>query len=66
VSGTASDNKAVSSVTWSTSTGSSGVAGGTDAWSAVIPLLVGDNVVTIRAYDAAGNSTWRALTAVRN
>jgi hypothetical protein len=29
-------------------------------------LLVGDNVVTVRAYDAAGNSTWRALTVVRN
>jgi len=28
-------------------------------------LLVGDNVLTVRAYDAAGNSGWRALTIVR-
>jgi hypothetical protein len=32
----------------------------------VIPLLVGDNVVTVRAYDAAGNSSWRAITVVRH
>jgi hypothetical protein len=30
-----------------------------------VPLLVGTNVVTIRAYDAAGNSAWRAITVVR-
>jgi len=66
VSGTAADNVAVSRVTWTTSTGGSGTASGTTAWSATIPLLVGDNVVTVRAYDAAGNSTWRALTVVRN
>jgi hypothetical protein len=28
-------------------------------------LLVGTNVVTIRAYDAAGNSAWRAVAVVR-
>jgi hypothetical protein len=27
--------------------------------------LVGTNTVTIRAYDAAGNSSWRAITVVR-
>jgi hypothetical protein len=26
---------------------------------------VGTNTVTVRAYDAAGNSTWRAITVVR-
>jgi hypothetical protein len=30
-----------------------------------VPLLVGSNVVTVRAYDAAGNSGWRAVTVVR-
>jgi hypothetical protein len=30
-----------------------------------VPLLVGNNVVTIRAYDAVGNSSWRAITVVR-
>jgi hypothetical protein len=65
LSGTASDNVGVASVKWSVSTGSSGIASGTTAWSAVAPLLVGTNTVTIRAYDAAGNSSWRSITVVR-
>jgi hypothetical protein len=55
----------VVSVTWSTSNGKSGVASGTTSWSAVVPLLIGNTTVTIRAYDAAGNSGWRSLTVVR-
>jgi hypothetical protein len=66
MSGTASDNVGVSSVQWTTSTGSAGTATGTTSWSAVIPLLVGNNTVTVRAYDAAGNSSWRSVTVVRN
>jgi hypothetical protein len=65
VSGTASDNVGVASVKWSVSTGDSGVASGTTAWSATAPLLVGTNTITIRAYDAAGNSSWRSITVVR-
>jgi hypothetical protein len=65
INGTASDNVAVTSVTWSTSNGASGAATGTTSWSAVVPLLIGNNVVTVRAYDGAGNSSWRALTVVR-
>jgi hypothetical protein len=65
ISGTASDNVGVASVQWTTSTGSAGVAAGTTSWSAVIPLLVGDNMVTVRAFDAAGNSSWRAIDVVR-
>ncbi len=64
-SGTASDNVGVVKVTWSTNTGSSGTASGTTAWSAAIPLLVGSNQVTIRAYDAAGNLGWRAVSVSR-
>jgi hypothetical protein len=30
-----------------------------------IPLLYGNNVITIRAFDAAGNSSWRSVTVVR-
>jgi hypothetical protein len=30
-----------------------------------MPLYVGTNTITIRAYDAAGNSGWRAVTVVR-
>jgi hypothetical protein len=66
ISGTAGDNVGVVSVKWTTSTGGAGVATGTTSWSAVIPLLVGTNTVTVLAYDAAGNSTWRAITVVRN
>ena len=65
LSGTAADNVGVTAVKWTTSTGGSGVATGTTNWSAIVPLLVGDNVVTVRAYDAAGNSGWRAITVVR-
>jgi hypothetical protein len=65
IGGTASDNVAVTAVKWSTSGGYSGVASGTVNWSAQVPLLVGTNVVTVRAYDAAGNSGWRAITVVR-
>jgi hypothetical protein len=65
VSGTASDNVGVAAVKWSNSTGNSGTASGTTNWSANVPLLEGNNVVTIRAYDAAGNSAWRAITVVR-
>ncbi|MGA2772134.1 MAG: matrixin family metalloprotease [Bryobacteraceae bacterium] len=64
-SGTASDNVGVAAVKWTTSTGYSGTAAGTSKWSASVPLLVGNNVVTIRAFDAAGNSSWRAITVVR-
>ena len=65
VSGTATDNVGVAAVKWTNSTGDSGTASGTSSWSATVPLLVGNNVVTIRAYDAAGNSAWRAITVVR-
>ena len=66
VSGTASDNVGVTRVTWSTSNGDAGTAAGTTSWSATVPLLVGSTTVTVRAFDAAGNSGWRAFTAVRH
>ncbi len=66
VSGTASDNVGVTAVKWSTSAGGSGTAAGAVSWSAAVPLLVGTNVVTVRAFDAAGNSAWRAITVVRH
>ena len=67
IQGLATDNVRVSSVTWKSSTGKSGKAVGTITWVArSIPLLYGNNVVTIRAFDAAGNSSWRSLTVVRH
>jgi hypothetical protein len=65
IGGTASDNVAVTSVKWTTSFGDAGTASGTAQWSASVPLLVGNNTVTVTAYDAAGNSGWRAITVVR-
>ncbi len=65
-SGAASDNTAVTSVTWSTNTGGSGTAIGTSQWTASIPLLVGSNTVTIRAWDAAGNVAWRSAVVSRH
>ena len=65
ISGTASDNVAVTSVKWGTSFGDAGAASGTAHWSANVPLLIGNNTVTLMAYDAAGNSSWRAITVVR-
>ena len=63
--GTASDPSGVASVTFSTNTGSAGTASGTNAWSAAIPLLVGFNQVVIRAYDTAGNMSWRSVIVTR-
>jgi hypothetical protein len=65
VSGTAADDMGVAVVRWSTSTGGAGTASGTNTWSANVPLLIGNNTITIRAYDAAANSSWRAITVVR-
>jgi hypothetical protein len=63
--GTASDNVAVASVTWSTNTGSSGTATGTTSWTASIPLLVGSNQVIITATDTSGNTAWRSVVVSR-
>jgi hypothetical protein len=65
VSGTAADDTGVVAVRWSTSTGDSGEASGTLSWSASVPLYVGTTVVTVRAYDGAGNVSWRAITVSR-
>ncbi len=63
VSGTASDNVAVVTVTWSNAaTGDSGTASGTTAWSASIELAGGTNVITVTAFDGSGNSTTDTIT----
>jgi len=64
IGGTASDNVGVTSVTWSNDRGGSGSASGTTSWSvSTINLSYGDNVLTIIASDAAGNSGSDTLTA---
>jgi hypothetical protein len=67
LNGTASDNVCVTAVRWTNTFGSGGVAIGTTNWQiANVPLLVGTNKITVHAFDAAGNSSWRLLTVVRH
>ena len=66
ISGTAGDNLGVALVSWATNFGQAGVASGTAAWSAPIPLIVGNNSVTVRATDTAGNIAWRSVIITRH
>ena len=61
--GTASDNVGVTQVTWSNDRGGSGTATGTASWTASgIVLQSGQNVLTVTARDAAGNTAVDTLT----
>ena len=63
--GTASDNVGVTSVAWANLAGYAGTATGTNTWTtAPIPLLKGNNTIIIRAFDGAGNYSWRSVTVV--
>lgn len=54
--GTSSDNVGVTLVDWSNDRGGIGSASGTTNWSVTgIPLQLGTNVISVTAYDAAGN-----------
>jgi hypothetical protein len=65
--GTASDNIAVTLVSWTNNRGGSGSATGTTAWSSgSIALLTGSNILTVTARDAAGNTRTDTLTVTRN
>ena len=65
ISGTASDNVGVTVIRWETAV-AGGVASGTTNWSTgPIPLLVGMNNIVIRAFDAAGNASWRSVSVAR-
>jgi len=65
--GTASDNQGVSSVTWANAASNTwGLVNGATAWSASIPLLTGGNLITIQAFDAAGNKGTDAITVAWN
>ena len=67
LTGTASDNRGLSQVTWVNSLGGSGVASGTTSWSiASIPLQVGTNVITVTAIDYAGNRATDSLSVTRS
>lgn len=63
--GTAYDASGIARVTWSNASGGSGVAQGTAQWRADVPLIRGINSIAIRAFDAAGNASWRSLVVTR-
>ncbi len=63
IGGTAADNKAVTLVSWTNSRGGSGNCSGTSSWSkSGIVLSSGQNVITVTATDAAGNTGTDTLT----
>jgi hypothetical protein len=63
LAGTASDNVAVTQVTWANNRGGSGTATGTTSWTASsVALQPGANILTITARDAAANSGATILT----
>lgn len=67
LAGTASDNTAVTEVRWASSRGGSGVAtldggGASMDWSAgEVPLVAGENTITVTARDAGGRNSSRTL-----
>jgi predicted secreted hydrolase len=67
LSGVSSDDIGVVSVSWTNvATGGSGVAIGTTSWAVVgIDLSAGDNEITVRARDAAGNVGRDAIVVTR-
>ena len=65
ITGTATDNVGVAVVRWETPV-AGGLAIGTANWSTgPVALFVGMNNIVIRAYDAAGNASWRSLSVTR-
>jgi hypothetical protein len=63
LSGTASDNVGVKSVTWANDRGGSGTASGTTRWKINrVNLQSGTNVLTVTAQDAGRNTTTATLT----
>jgi hypothetical protein len=63
ITGTATDNVAVSRVVWVDDRGKSGTAAGTENWRIYnLRLHRGTNTYTVTAYDAAGNSQSKTIT----
>ncbi|MEQ1730366.1 MAG: putative Ig domain-containing protein, partial [Vicinamibacterales bacterium] len=62
LSGLATDDVNLASVTWANNRGGSGNAAGTTSWSVVVPLQTGVNVVTMTALDGTAKSTSTTVT----
>lgn len=57
----------LSTITWSNDRGGSGTASGTASWSITgIVLSSGDNIITVKAMDRAGNTANDAITVTYN
>jgi len=66
ISGTASDDLALSKIEWSTNN-SNGTATGLENWSIQnIPLSDGDNIITVTAFDKADNFEIDKITITNN
>jgi hypothetical protein len=67
IAGTASDDVGVFQVAWFNDRGGAGIATGTTDWSVPsIPLLPGQNVITVTAIDTNGNASQDTLTVSLN
>lgn len=64
IGGVASDNAEISSVAWSNNLGGSGAVSGATSWNANISLMSGQNIITVTARDAAGNTATDAITII--
>ena len=63
LAGSASDDRSLQQISWTSSSGASGVATGTDSWSIeAIDLVAGDNQITVTATDSAGNNAQDTIT----
>lgn|GEM_PF-3035815 len=64
VTGIAADNRQVSRITWNSDRGGSGTADGTTAWTIPdLALQMGENTITVSAFDPAGNRADTTLHA---
>lgn len=59
--GTALDNVGTKGVKWKSDRGYSGTATGLQTWLAAVPLLKGQNNITVTAYDEAGNQSTKTI-----
>jgi len=65
IGGSAADNKGVTHLTWANSRGGGGDAAGNSSWLVSgIALQPGTNVLTVTAFDLAGNSSNATLTVI--
>ncbi|THB80448.1 MAG: hypothetical protein D3926_07070 [Desulfobacteraceae bacterium] len=63
LAGSASDDRGVAEVSWTNSTGGSGIASGTDSWRVTgLPLKFGENVISVTATDLSGKTQTVKIT----